>query len=71
VASRDLSPSRHRGRRPRARVRRLARNADAVRFFNRLGFDVIGHVELMLDESRRDTGDWRTGERLAGVDFRV
>jgi GNAT superfamily N-acetyltransferase len=51
-------------------VRPVARNADAVAFFNELGFKALGHVELLLD-FRRSPGYWRPGERLAGREFDV
>jgi GNAT superfamily N-acetyltransferase len=51
-------------------VRPVARNADAVAFFNGLGFTALGHVELLLD-FRRPPDYWRPGERLAGRDFDV
>ena len=51
-------------------VRPVARNADALAFFNELGFNALGHVELLLD-FRRTPGYWRPGERLAGRDFDV
>jgi N-acetylglutamate synthase-like GNAT family acetyltransferase len=53
------------------RVRPVARNAEAFRFFGRHGFDVVGRVELILDRTERATGDWRPGVSLAGLDFRV
>jgi N-acetylglutamate synthase-like GNAT family acetyltransferase len=46
-----------------------ARNAPAIRFFHRHGFDVLGQLELMLDLAKPER--WREGERLAGRDFRV
>jgi len=53
------------------KVRPVARNAAALEFFQRAGFDVLGHVELLRDLVPRELGDWRDGERLAGVQFRV
>ena len=50
-------------------VRPAARNAEAIRFFHREGFDVLGQIELVLDLARPER--WRTGERLAKRDFRV
>jgi GNAT superfamily N-acetyltransferase len=51
-------------------VRPVARNTDALAFFNGLGFKALGHVELLLD-LRRPPEYWRPGERLAGRDFDV
>ena len=53
----------------RLTVRPAARNADAVRFFHALGFDVLGHVDLQVDLAGER--EWRPGETLAGRDFRV
>ena len=48
-------------------VRPVGRNAEAIRFFHALGFDVLSRVELL-----RHSGDlWRRGERVAGRDLRV
>jgi ribosomal protein S18 acetylase RimI-like enzyme len=49
-------------------VRPTGRNAEAVRFFHALGFDVLGRVDLRLDLRPVPR---RRGERIAGRDFRV
>ena len=50
-------------------VRPTGRNADAIRVFHALGFDVVTRLELV----RYLTGDerWRDGEDYAGRRFRV
>jgi GNAT superfamily N-acetyltransferase len=53
------------------KVRPVARNEAALSFFQRAGFDALAHVELVRDLVPREHGDWREGERLAGVPFRV
>jgi GNAT superfamily N-acetyltransferase len=53
---------------PRIRVRPVGRNADAIRFFHALGFDVLGRVDLRLD---LEPIDRKPGERIAGRDFRA
>jgi N-acetylglutamate synthase-like GNAT family acetyltransferase len=50
-------------------VRPTGRNADALRVFHTLGFDVISRVELVYDLT--DDERWREGEELAGRTFRV
>ena len=45
------------------------RNADAIRIFHSLGFDVVTRVELTYDLGSGDR--WREGEELAGRTFRV
>ena len=49
-------------------ARPVARNAGALRFFHRLGFRVLGHVELLADFAGRD---WKSGPNLAGCDFEL
>ena len=50
-------------------ARPVGRNTDALRFFHAQGFDVLGHVELMLDLADREL--WRHAETIAGRDFRA
>jgi len=52
-------------------VRPAARNAQAIRFFHGIGFDVLGQLELRLDLVEREPELWREGERLADRTFRV
>ena len=49
----------------------VGRNAEAIRFYHDVGFDVIGHVELLHDTSPRSDQPWRDGETVAGKRFRV
>ncbi len=51
-------------------VRPVGRNAEAIRFYRAVSFDVVGHVELFID-LRDDEGPWRDGEEIAGRRFRV
>ena len=48
----------------------VARNTTALRFFHRLGFDTIGHVDVLLD-LERPKGYWRARENLAEREFRA
>ena len=52
------------------KVSPVARNATALRFFHRLGFDALGHVELLLDFERPQSY-WRGRERLGEREFRA
>ena len=52
-------------------VRPVGRNAEAIRFFHRLGFDVLDQVGLMLDLVPSAHRPWRDGELVAGRSFRV
>ncbi len=51
-------------------VRPVGRNADAIRFYHAMGFDVVGQFELFMD-LRDGEGPWRDGEEIAGRRFRV
>jgi ribosomal protein S18 acetylase RimI-like enzyme len=48
----------------------VARNGPALRFFHELGFDTLGHVDLLLD-LERPKNYWRERERLADREFRA
>lgn len=53
------------------KVRPVARNESAIRFFHELGFDILGHIELFMDFGPADRQLWKPGERMAGRDFSV
>jgi len=53
------------------KVRPVARNQLAIRFFHGLGFDILGQIELFMDFGPADRQVWQLGERMAGKDFRV
>jgi GNAT superfamily N-acetyltransferase len=46
------------------RVRPVARNVEALMFFDSCGFDVLGHVDLQLDLVERDEGRGETASSL-------
>jgi ribosomal protein S18 acetylase RimI-like enzyme len=48
----------------------VARNGPALRFFHELGFDTLGHVDLLLD-LERPKKYWRERERLGEREFRA
>ena len=50
-------------------VRPTGRNADAIRAFHTLGFDVVARIELVYDLGK--SKQWREGEDFAGRRFRV
>ena len=56
---------------PQLKVRPVARNEPAIRFFHKLGFDILGHMELFMDFGPAERQIWKLGERMAGRDFRV
>jgi GNAT superfamily N-acetyltransferase len=53
------------------KVRPVARNERAIRFFHEMGFDILGHIELFMDFGPEEGQVWRLGERIAGRDFGV
>ena len=48
----------------------VVRNALALRFFHRLGFDTLGHVDVLLD-LERPKDYWNARESLAEREFRA
>ncbi len=69
LAEAVVSAARERGART-IQVRPVARNVEAVRFFHRLGFNVLDQVQLSIDLVDRERDPWVPGERLADRDFR-
>ena len=65
-----ITAARARGLR-QIKARPVARNTQAIKFFHRCGFDVLGHLDLLMDLEPRERGPWRAGERIADRDFRV
>lgn len=49
-------------------VRPVARNTEAISWFHRAGFRVLGHVELFVDLQPRP-GSWQPGPTLFGCRF--
>ncbi len=52
------------------RVRPTARNHLALRVFHGLGFDILGHIELLMDFRDADRQRWEAGPRIADRTFR-
>ena len=69
LAEAVVHAARERGART-IKVRPVGRNVEAVRFFHRLGFDVLFQLELGMDLVDREREVWVPGERVAGRDFR-
>jgi len=51
-------------------VRPVARNNPAIRFFHRLGFDTLGHIEMFIDLTPAARQRWKGKMRIGGKDFR-
>jgi N-acetylglutamate synthase-like GNAT family acetyltransferase len=69
LATAVVDEARERGART-IEVRPVGRNVEAIRFFHRLGFDTVAHVQLQLDLVERERDPWVPGERLAERNFR-
>lgn len=53
------------------KVRPVARNELAIRFCHKLGFEILGQIELFMDFNPLDRQVWKLGERVAKRDFSV
>ncbi len=51
-------------------IRPVARNEGAFRLFVKLGFDVVGHIELMQDLSQTSDRTWKPGLAVHGAELR-
>lgn len=51
-------------------VRPVARNTEAIHLFTRLGFNLVGHVELFQDLSQSSERQWKSGIVLHGSKLR-
>lgn len=69
LAETVIDAARARGLR-RIKVRPVARNERAVRFFRSLGLDVVAHVELFTDLVPRPDVTWTRGPTIGGAPFR-
>jgi L-amino acid N-acyltransferase YncA len=47
-------------------VKPVARNAEAVRFFRKQGFNTVGHIDLFIDFSNRS---WKSGLKIHECEF--
>jgi len=47
-------------------VRPVARNLETIRFFHKLGFKNVGHIEMFIDFSGRT---WKPGLKIHGCEF--
>lgn len=69
LAEAVITAARERGART-IQVRPVGRNANAIRVFHELGFDIVAHVQLQLDLVERERDPWVPGDRIADRDFR-
>ena len=47
-------------------IRPVARSVEALPFFVRASFDIVGHVDLFQDLSRSSTRRWKSGTTVHG-----
>ncbi len=52
-------------------VRPVARNREAADFFFKSGFDILGHIQMLMDLSSDGVGKWEEGPTLFNRSFRV
>ncbi len=52
-------------------VRPVARNLDAIRFFYRSGFQILGQIELFMDLRQSPTNTWEPGPTIAGLELQI
>jgi len=50
-------------------VRPVARNREAISFFHRAGFRILGHVQLFQWLGPAVPGQWKPGAELFGMEF--
>lgn len=53
------------------KVRPVALNELAIQFYHKLGFEILGQIELLMDFNPLDRQVWKLGERVAKRDFSV
>ena len=52
-------------------VRPVGRNAEAIQFFHKLGFNIIGHIELFQEFKPEEQQIWQDREKIANRKFKV
>ena len=52
-------------------VRPVARNREAADFFFESGFDILGHIQMLMDLSSDGADKWEEGPTLFNRSFRV
>ena len=53
------------------KVRPVGRNEAAIRFFHKLGFNIMGHIELFQELKPEEAQNWQEKETVAGRNFKV
>ena len=51
-------------------IRPVARNKDAIALFTRLGFNMVGYVDLFQDLSNKQDREWKSGLTIHGMQLK-
>lgn len=52
------------------KVRPVARNLEALRFYHQAGFRTLGHIEMFIDLAPKAPDAWKPGPSLFDLDFK-
>ena len=63
-----IAEARSRGMR-NVSIQPVARNADAMRLYRRLGFQILGHIDMTMDLAHRSGGYWKPGVTLHDEEY--
>ncbi len=50
-------------------IQPVARNVDAMRLYRRMGFRILGHIDMTLDLSGRADREWKSGITIHGEEY--
>ncbi|MCE7748920.1 MAG: GNAT family N-acetyltransferase [Candidatus Heimdallarchaeota archaeon] len=50
-------------------IRPVARNKHAMKIFNEMGFNIIGHIELFMSLKEKECKRWKTGIEIHDIPF--
>lgn len=50
-------------------IQPVARNVDAMRLYRRMGFRILGHIDMTLDLQEESDHEWKSGISIHGEDY--
>ena len=50
-------------------IRPVARNKNAIKIFNEMGFNIIGHIELFMSLKETESKRWKKGIKIHDIPF--
>ena len=50
-------------------IQPVARNVEAMRLYRRMGFRILGHIDMTLDLQSRTDREWKTGLTVHGEEY--